>query len=77
VSKLEYLPLNTQIMQKAAELWAEARISGFPTAPPDALDGDVILAAQAIEVSGIVITYNRKHLSRFVETKGWEEIVIR
>jgi len=48
----------------------------LPTASPDALDGDVILAAQALDVSGIVITYNRKHLSRFVETQGWEEVVI-
>jgi hypothetical protein len=39
-----------------------------------ALDGDVILAAQAILVSGTVITSNRKHLSQFVPTKDWSEL---
>lgn len=46
-----YLPLTTQMMLKAAELWAEARRSGKPTASPDALDGDVILAAQAFLIA--------------------------
>ncbi|MFM7603057.1 MAG: type II toxin-antitoxin system VapC family toxin [Pseudanabaena sp.] len=46
-SRLEYQPLTTATMLKAAEFWAEARQTGKPTASPEALDGDVILAAQA------------------------------
>ena len=46
-SRLEYQPLTTATMLKAAEFWANARQTGKPTASPDALDGDVILAAQA------------------------------
>ena len=41
-----YLPLTTPVMLRAAELWAAMRQP--PTADPQALDGDVILAAQAL-----------------------------
>ncbi len=48
-----------------ARLWADARQRGLPTAPPHGLDGDVILAAQALSVQGSVATTNRSHLSVF------------
>ncbi len=38
---LNYLPINTEVMLKAAELWAQARKRGTPTADPKALDADV------------------------------------
>jgi predicted nucleic acid-binding protein len=69
-----YLPITTSVMLKAAELWAEARKSGMPTADSKALDCDVILAAQAIEVDGEVATENIGHLSRFVTAKHWRDI---
>lgn len=69
-----YLPLDTPTMQLAAELWADARLNGLPTANEASLDADVILAAQAKQVSGTVVTTNRKHLSRFVPTIDWTEI---
>jgi predicted nucleic acid-binding protein len=71
---LEYLPLDTETMRHAAELWAIARQQGLPTAGDLALDGDVILAAQALAVQGCVITTNRQHLSRFVPAKDWTEM---
>jgi predicted nucleic acid-binding protein len=71
---LEYLPLDTQTMKKAAELWAQARAQGIPTAEEKSLDSDVILAAQAMSVEGTIITTNRKHLERFVPAKEWTEI---
>ena len=48
INVLEFLPLTTPAMRKAAEFWAEARNSGQPTAANAALDGDVILAAQTV-----------------------------
>jgi predicted nucleic acid-binding protein len=61
-STIGYLPLTTWIMLQAAELWAEARRTGQSTADPKALGCDVILAAQALEVGGIVATDNVGHL---------------
>jgi len=73
-NSIGYLPLTTPIMLKAAELWAQARRSGTPTADPKALDCAVILAAQALAVQGIVAIENVGHLSRFVEARHWREI---
>ncbi|PSB52172.1 type II toxin-antitoxin system VapC family toxin [Chamaesiphon polymorphus] len=74
-----YLPITTQVMLKAAELWAKARIEGYPTAHSEAIDGDVILAAQAVLIqleghSVTIATTNVNHLSHFVSAKTWEEI---
>ena len=74
---LQYIPLNTQTLRRAAGLWAQSRHSGQPTAHPEALDCDVILAAQALEVSGVVVTENIRHLSRFVSSYRWQEVPLR
>ena len=76
---LDYAPLTTDVMHRAAELWASARVVGIPTAPPDALDGDCILAAQAILAAGpadvvIVATGNVGHLGRFLDARTWDAI---
>jgi len=71
---LDYLPLDTQTMLRAAELWAEARKRGCPTADPKELDCDVILAAQAELVGAVVATENVGHLALFVEAREWREI---
>ncbi len=57
-------------MLKAAELWALARNRGTPTADPKALDADVILAAQTLQINGSVATENVEHLSLFVDAKN-------
>jgi predicted nucleic acid-binding protein len=76
--KLEYLPLTTDIMLQAAELWATARKRGKPTADPKALDGDVILAAQAMSIETtaqtVIATTNVRHLSLFVDAREWSDI---
>src|SRR5439155_26097026 len=74
--QLEYLPITTAAMRLAAELWAQARIAGHPTAPDPALDGDVILAAQAIslQTAVVVATGNPAHLARFVPAELWSMV---
>ena len=76
---LIYLPIDTATMLKAAEFWSQARQIGKPTASYDALDGDVILAAQATLLQNannqvIVATTNIKHLSLFVDAREWKLI---
>jgi predicted nucleic acid-binding protein len=74
-SVLTYHPLTTAIMLKAAELWAIARKQGKPTADRHALDGDVILAAQALQADAVIATENVGHLSLFADAKHWKEIL--
>jgi len=69
----------TSVMIRAAELWAEVRQIGQATADPKALDGDVILAAQAqLQAEQgyrvIVATTNVKHISRFIDARLWNDI---
>lgn len=42
-----YLPLTTPAVRLAADLWARVRNQGKTTAPPEALDADALIAAQA------------------------------
>ena len=73
----EHLPLTTPLMRLAADLWAQARQAGQPTAGDNTIDADVILAAQALNlgVSDFVIaTTNVGHLSRFVPAEDWQTI---
>jgi hypothetical protein len=74
-----YVPLTTEMLLKAAELWAQARTIGKPTASDAALDGDVILAAQAAVLGAtgwqvIIATTNVKHLKLFADARLWRDI---
>lgn len=71
---LEYLPITTPVMRRAAEFWASARLEGVPAAHDLSLDADMILAAQAASIDATVITANRKHLFRFVRVADWTEV---
>lgn len=77
---LGYVPITTDAMLLAAELWATVRQQGKTTAPDPALDGDVILAGQAavLGMGGddvVVATTNVRHLSYFVPAQEWEDVV--
>jgi predicted nucleic acid-binding protein len=74
---LEYLPITTAAMRQAAQLWAQARQQGQPTAGDRTIDGDMILVAQAITLAipdVVVATTNVGHLSRFTAAELWQNI---
>jgi len=74
---LEYLPLTTVAMRQAAVFWAQARQQGRPTADDKALDGDVILAAQAMTLGAtdvVIATTNVGHLWRLAPAALWPDI---
>lgn len=77
IAEVDFLPMSTAAMRRAAAFWAEARQRGRPTAPDPALDGDVILAAQAatLDQPGVIVaTTNARHLSQFVPAELWSDI---
>ncbi len=71
-----YVPLTDDALRFAAELWAQSRRAGRPTADATALDIDVLLAAQAIRLGrpSLIATTNPKHLSQFVSAQLWTDI---
>jgi len=73
----EYLPITTVAMRRAAELWAQARQQGQPTAGDNTIDADMILAAQALTLGRpdvVIATTNVSHLSLFVPAELWQAI---
>ena len=80
-SGFRHLTLSTDAIVKAAELWAFIRQSGVPTASPNALDADAILAGQAALAGQpgdtvTIATTNLAHLSRFpgIDAQTWDQI---
>ena len=74
---IEYLPITTTTMRRAAELWAQARQRGQPTAGDKTIDSDMILVAQAetLQISDTTIaTTNVGHLPRFISADLWQSI---
>ncbi len=80
IKSLNYLPITTGAIQKAAEFWAIARQKGKPTAPDLSLDGDMILSAQIFILekelgeNAVIATTNVKHLNLFSDAREWTNI---
>ena len=74
-----FAPINSQVMEQAALFWAQARNMGKPTSADAALDGDMILSAQAALLTSdghdvTVATTNVKHLNLFINASLWTDI---
>jgi hypothetical protein len=72
----------SQLPSRYPEYWSQVRRAGLPTADPQALDSDCILAAQAVLLGDpgndvVIATTNVGHLGRFprVRAESWEKIV--
>ena len=74
--RIECLPITTLAMRFAADLWAQARNAGVPTAGPSTLDGDAVLAGQAVglNLAVVIATGNPVHLARFAPAELWSNI---
>jgi hypothetical protein len=78
---LEFLPVATEALDLAANLWAGASTSGRTTRDEKDIDIDIIISAQyqllKDEFLGqrvIMATTNLKHLSIFCEAAHWRDI---
>jgi predicted nucleic acid-binding protein len=78
---IEFLPVTSEILLVAAELWADTRMRGQPTADDRSLDADLIicatwrlLAASEPGRYSTIATTNVKHLSRFAVAEKWQDI---
>ncbi len=76
---LDYAPITTSIILKAAEYWATARRMGRQSADDSSLDADMILAAQAGAIGRdgdqtVIATTNVRHLALFSSASIWRDI---
>lgn len=79
------VPITSEAMRLAGELWAEARHRHQRGAPDPALDADMILCAQARlinpndwDMAGgkvVIATGNLKHLENFAVARHWRRFV--
>jgi len=54
----DVLPISLRVLDRAADLWAEARRGGFPRN-----DADLIIAATAMETRRVLVTGNAAHFA--------------
>ena len=80
---ISFLPITSQLLRKASEIWASARHQGIPTASSKSLDIDIIICSHWQQLKEefpgcyvVIATTNVKHLGRFAEAKTWQSILI-
>ncbi len=74
-----FLSITDAALRLGATLWAQARNAGTATANPKELDGDALIAAQALTTqlplsSFIIATGNVGHLVQFAPADLWTNI---
>jgi len=72
--ELTYVSMATSTWRAAAKLWATLRRRGKTTAAPNALDGDVLIAAQALAEGACVVTPNLRHFEAIAPALAWRDV---
>jgi predicted nucleic acid-binding protein len=72
--ELRYIPVTTATWRAAARLWALQRKAGRVTAAEGGLDGDVLIAAQALAEDAVIVTPNTRHFDSMVRAVTWQEV---
>ena len=72
--ELRYIPVTTATWRAAARLWALQRKAGRVTAAVGGLDGDVLIAAQALAEDAVIVTPNTRHFDSMVRAVTWQEV---
>jgi len=81
-ARFSYDPITSPAIRHAAVFWAFLRRKGLPTAGPQDLDADAMLAGQAVAAlrpgdTVTIATTNLRHLERFptIDAQDWTSIV--
>ncbi|ERT09840.1 hypothetical protein M595_0152 [Lyngbya aestuarii BL J] len=81
---IDFLPLTTEVMMKAAELWADARQNHISTADDKNIDADMIISAQWMILKEtfpgravLIATKNLRHMKIFAQDNALEWMNIR
>jgi predicted nucleic acid-binding protein len=72
--EIRYIPETTATWRAAARLWALQRKAGRVTAAEGGLDGDVLIAAQALAEDAVIVTPNTRHFDSMVRAVTWQEV---
>ena len=80
-TRVPVVPVTPEAWDRAGDFWAFVRRAGRPTAAPEALDADAILAGVAATVAGpgdrvVIATTNVRHLGWFpgIDAREWHDI---
>lgn len=72
--EIRYIPVTTATWRAAARLWALQRKAGRVTAAEGGLDGDVLIASQALAEDAFIVTPNTRHFDSMVRAVTWQEV---
>jgi hypothetical protein len=80
---INFLSVENQTLDLAANMWATARASGQPTAGDLNLDADMIICATWQDLTTqypgqevVIVTTNIRHLSLFANAVIWQDLKI-